>query len=176
MNSCTGVGKFLARPIRTTAPLCASSSDGRPAIKSRCIEAVPSGGNDSASFIVSATDSLRAGMPQARARPTISCIARSSSDLASGTLRITPAGARVTAPTPPNEAVNSNFSQSATWILSGTRVCSSAVVRHSTNFSSRGVRALFRSPRVITALDPACRTTPGAITMAKMTQSVQHKP
>src|ERR1700722_6321927 len=71
MNSLTGVGKFLARPSRTTAPLCASSSDGRPAIRSRCIEAVPSDGNDSANFIVSATDLLPTGMPQARAKPIL---------------------------------------------------------------------------------------------------------
>lgn len=119
MNSCTGVGKLQARPSRTTAPLCASSSEGRPAIRSRCIEAVPSDGDESTNLIVFDTDSLSIGMPTARARPTISSTARSSSDLASGRLRITPAGARVIAPTPPNEATNSNFSQSATWMLSG---------------------------------------------------------
>jgi len=41
MNSCSGVGTPAWRPKRTTAPFQASSSDGLPAMMSRCSEVVP---------------------------------------------------------------------------------------------------------------------------------------
>ena len=44
-TSCTGVGTPSVRPRRTTDPVCSSNSDGRAAIRSRCMEAVLSGGS-----------------------------------------------------------------------------------------------------------------------------------
>jgi hypothetical protein len=43
MNKCVGVATFSAAPSQTTAPFWALSSDGRPAMMSRYIEAVLAG-------------------------------------------------------------------------------------------------------------------------------------
>src|ERR1051325_183175 len=42
-----GVATPAARAMRTTAPTCASSSDGLPSMMSRCMDAVASGGSAS---------------------------------------------------------------------------------------------------------------------------------
>jgi transglutaminase-like putative cysteine protease len=109
----TGVATPSSAPSRTTAPVRLSSSEGRPAAMSRCRDAVPSAGTTESMIArMVASASGASPIPRARASRSISSKAPTIRRRDSGTLRTTPIGARVTAPTPAQAVMKRNFSQS----------------------------------------------------------------
>ena len=68
MKRCCGTSTPALCPSRTTAPTCASSSDGRPSMISRCIEAVPSAVSESTKASVFSTLSEGSRIPEYRGR------------------------------------------------------------------------------------------------------------
>src|SRR5262245_60793123 len=109
MNSLKGVGTLASRPRRTTAPVHASSSEGLPSAMSLCRDAVPGGSRESTNAIVLSRRSCGNVIPRATATARISRMQFSSMRRVSGTVRITPIGARVSAPRPPKGTINANF-------------------------------------------------------------------
>ena len=65
MKEFTGVGTPASSPSRTTPPFWTSNSDGLPSIRSRCMDEVPLGGDDSSLAMVAGRASTGMLMPLA---------------------------------------------------------------------------------------------------------------
>ncbi|ERS88972.1 hypothetical protein Q671_06575 [Halomonas sp. PBN3] len=113
IRALTGVATPASRPRRTTAPFWDSSSEGRPAMMSRCMEAVLASGRASMKPIARVSASAGRAVPRALATAAISARIASISSRVSGRRRVTPMGARVRAPMPLMAQMNRNLLHTA---------------------------------------------------------------
>jgi hypothetical protein len=79
---------------------------------------------------------------------------RSNSRRVSNTARMTPNGLRATAPTPPSDVTNRNFSHSALLISEGMSALAPALSNARSNRSARSLRRLCGSPNLMKFPDP----------------------
>jgi hypothetical protein len=106
---CCGVSISDFCPRRTTAPICASSSEGRPSIMSRCKDAVEFGARPSYIAIVICRASFGNNTSRDLAKAITSSNPFSATLRVSGRLRHIPTGERVTAPIPLQTVIRRNF-------------------------------------------------------------------